>query len=88
MNGFSPSPMDLHNVTLSRELQVCICLTFHITFIVSVVTFARGRFSLRIVFVTQIHHEMFVFGDIAVSAGHGGGGGRKLPQHLGQEEEN
>lgn len=23
INGFSPAPMDLHNITLSRELQVC-----------------------------------------------------------------
>lgn len=67
-DGFSPAPMDLNNVTLSRELQVGF-YSFNLTLKKN----RRARFD-----------SMHV---CPVSAGHGGSGGRKLPQYLGKEEE-
>lgn len=65
--------MDLHNVTLSRELQV----GFHLTLPKCSHVSSNTKY--------KITEKSYTF---SVSAGHGGGGCRKLPQHLGQEEEN
>lgn len=82
MNGFSPAPIDLHNVNLSRELQVR-PLSLPLL----------DRQSEFNYVIRQRCHVFFFYSSIltslafGLSAGHGGGGCGELSQHLGQEEE-
>lgn len=82
MNGFSPVPIDLHNVNLSRELQVR-----PLAPVIEPAVRIKLRSSDGDVMSFFFYLSTLTSLAFGLSAGHGGGGRGELSQHLGQEEE-